>query len=436
MKTKLLRLSAIIIVMVISIAAIQPIFKLMTSPLGSKMEEAMAAWEGKRAEKGEPTYEADYTIWDFGIRYRYSVLKEFVNIKTLGELAGEPVFISGPHGEVVDFNSAEFGHYNPAFLETVKNTLQEGMNNTVFNGLAQAFYTNEMSGMARTYYRAYQYLQAEGNIIEKYENDYQSPFVGYADSEEKLGYNWADAYVAPSFWVRRTIDGTDKQFIEMLEMVMKAYDTDFQMADKGETASSIEGAMERAMSLWSVKKAQNANPELATDGTWLDVGIRYKYLLLKDYVNIKTLGKLAGVPVFSKGPHSVEVNYNANEFGYYNPAFLAKVKAALKKGMNNTVFNNLAQTFYNNELKGMARTYYRAFVYLNNQENVIEQYGGNYDGEAFRSYADSEEKLGYDWYESDVAPGFWVRRKIDGTDKTFFEILQMVMSTYDSDFKE
>lgn len=193
--------------------------------------------------------------------------------------------------------------------------------------------------------------------------------------------------------------------------------------------------MEEALGQWTSKETALGGADRDRDATWLDVGIRYKYAVLKEFVNPEMMKKVAGVPVFVSGPHTEGIDYNSSEFGHYNPLFLKRVKGVLKTALQREAFNSLAQSIYDSKLKVMTRTYYRAYQAMKKEGDAVEKYGTTYDQEAFRTYADSEEKVGYDWYESVVAPGFWVRRMADGTDATFFELIDMVVKAYDKDFK-
>ncbi len=436
MKRRLSLVTIITTVLVIGAVVIQPAFKFLSSPLEYKIEEAMTVWSLKKAQKGDPTYENDYTIWDFGIRYNYAVLKEYVNIELLGELAGTPVFASGPHGDGIDFNSDKFGYYNPDFLEQVENTLDEGMKRSAFNTVAQAVYNSQIEKMARVYHDAYIFVNNEQNIDVSYTPDYYKGFSDFAASEHNSkGYDWSNSYVACRFWLRRRADGTDKKFFKILKKVLNTYDKGFLKENTGSTTTTTKkglgATIQNALSSWTSAKSKKGEMIRSVDHTWLNFGIRYNYAILKDYININKLATITGEPVFVSGPHTNGIDYNSAEFGHYNPAFLTKVKTTLEKSMKNKLFNTIASKYYNDEVAEMATIYYRAYLHLQKEGDIIEKYGNNYDQETFRAYADSERKLGYNWYQSDVAAGFWVRRAIDGTDKQFFEILKMVMMKYE-----
>lgn len=436
MKRKLSFVTIITAILVIGAVVIQPAFKFLSSPLEYKIEEAMTVWEDKKAEKGEPTYEHDYTIWDFGIRYNYAVLRDYVSVGLLEEVTGTSIFISGPHTDGINFNSDEFGHYNPDFLAKVETALDEGTERSAFNKIGQAVYNSQIGNMAKAYHDAYLFVNKGENKDLVYHSGFYRGLNDFATRQESKNYDWSNSYVACRFWLRRRADGTDKAFFRILKKVLRTYDKDFLKKNTGSTTTTTQkkglgATIKNALSSWTTAKNKKGGMVRSVDHTWLDFGIRYNYAILKDYINIEQLAKITGEPVFISGPHGDGINYNANEFGHYNPAFLKKVKKTLAKSMKNKVFNLVASKYYNDEVAEMATIYHRAYLNLQKEGNIIEKYSTSYGQETFRSYADSERKIGYNWYQSGVAAGFWVRRAMDGTDKQFFEILETVMKKYE-----
>jgi hypothetical protein len=61
-----------------------------------------------------------------------------------------------------------------------------------------------------------------------------------------------------------------------------------------------------------------------------------------------------------------------------------------------------------------------------------EKDAGEFLQESFRPDTDHLEKAGHDWYEVNVAHGFWVRRTIDGTADEFHTLLTALLTTHDS----
>jgi len=206
-----------------------------------------------------------------------------------------------------------------------------------------------------------------------------------------------------------------------------------------------------------IKVAQKWNIEEDFDednfekmASWLpDVGVRSKYYYLNSQLSISILKTLTGEPVFVSGPHKKEINYySETEFGHYNPEFIKIVSKTFDQLVKNENFMSISQEIYENDFKNISRIYYLAYKELKankkHKKEVTTKYlelietqsdsPSYYLQEEFREFAETHEKAGYDVYEGFTAPGFWIRRGIDKTDKQFYKLLVKVLKNYDEDF--
>ncbi len=182
--------------------------------------------------------------------------------------------------------------------------------------------------------------------------------------------------------------------------------------------------------------------------TWIDHGLRYNYAILNEIASISVLEAAVGKKIFLFGPHEKELNWNATKsFGYYNPEFIAKAAKVIDYSLaNDKIFAELGRYVYNRQLQKMTRLYHQSYQYLKANpamtQQIIADYSaamqnGNDAGEmiqaAFRSFADEKEELGRDWYIANTAPGFWIRRMMDGTADQIYEVLKTVMTAYDKE---
>lgn len=198
-------------------------------------------------------------------------------------------------------------------------------------------------------------------------------------------------------------------------------------------------------------------------------GSRNLYARLKLIMNLGKLASIAPHRVFSESPHAEEFNFQSNQFGHYNPKFVRWAAANLIPAANDTILRNLTHPVYAKYLFKMARYFHLAHRDLGadptcvsliaaEYTNEIERYKnvkwtegggpGYYLQESFRRYADlikadrdsgkrnwpvvSADSL--DWYQSNFAAGFWIRRHIDGTSTEFANLLQRLLTTYDPDW--
>jgi len=201
--------------------------------------------------------------------------------------------------------------------------------------------------------------------------------------------------------------------------------------------------------LWDLL-AMNYEPNRERDDTWLDVGLRSKYALAKNYASLSILEETFDEDVFLRGPHHGDMDFNSTtSFGYYNPMFITKVHDALNTALKNPVFKQVAQPFYDNHLRSMANTYQEAFLHIeknpdlkkrlvNKYIRMVAQPDGTTEGslqEYFRTFAEDLEKGSQraDVYEGFTAPSFWIRRSIDGTDDEFIKLLEMAISHFEGE---
>ena len=207
--------------------------------------------------------------------------------------------------------------------------------------------------------------------------------------------------------------------------------------------------------------SQDYEPVMERDDTWLTSGFRSKYATAKKYASLEIIETAFGIPVFVRGPHNGDMNFNSKtSFGYYNPAFISELKSAIEIALKNTVFKRVIKQTYQQYFKGMALTYKDAYHFLNDDAEKLAALKTRYlldlanpqgttNGslqEEFRDYADNgyvaggvnrkKQKLknpNSDWYEEVTAPSFWLRRSIDGTSRQIYELLEMIITEMESE---
>ncbi len=186
--------------------------------------------------------------------------------------------------------------------------------------------------------------------------------------------------------------------------------------------------------------------------TWLpERGLRGLYAKVRKDAGLAALENLSGGKVFLKGPHQKgKLNLKAkSDFGRYNPAFVRWLATHGIPGRQDPILRHLLQPVYDKHLRRTARGFYVAHQNLKTQPRRMKQVqarylelleakkdAGEFLQETFRADTDRYEKSGHDWYEVNVAHGFWVRRSIDGTIDEFHIVLNRLPETYDSNFLE
>lgn len=210
--------------------------------LASRMEFVYTHWEDMKSET-DLDYDA-ITSWlpDQGIRGKYQIAKSILSIETMEGIIGHSVYLNDVHSEGMDYDSeTDFGRYNPEFLVELKNMLGFILSIRLMVDNSQDFYDRYLKNYLRTYYLSHElairnkalmtdYVQAMAQYDETGEKPgwmIQTPFSRFATRLASQGYDEYEAFVCPGFWIRRSIDGTEDEFFELLELVIKTYDIEF-----------------------------------------------------------------------------------------------------------------------------------------------------------------------------------------------------------------
>jgi energy-coupling factor transporter ATP-binding protein EcfA2 len=222
---------------------------------------------------------------------------------------------------------------------------------------------------------------------------------------------------------------------------------------------------------------QKADDEFyASTGSYIP-GLRWLYAHLKPLMNMTKMNSLAPDSIFLSGPHEPDFNFRSHDFGRYNPAFVRWGTEHLIPAASDPAFREITAPIYQKHLKEIARLYYLAHLYVEQHipevsalrakylesirerqgrpwedselnPNLVydtfarffaEQYGTGKKGSWFDG-STRPAKLSYRWvtekggYYAYAAPGFWIRRQIDGTAPDFFAGLKKLLETYDAEF--
>ncbi len=200
------------------------------------LQETDQAYQNKNYLDEEVTW-----LPEIGIRGLY--LHSRITPLILEQLSGVPVFLSGPHVLRFNFSSDNtFGHYNPQFVEWLKHTFGVIQKDPTLKEVGQKLFVH-LRGQARAAYRMYFWVHAPerqewfGQTKAKYiqlmaEKKLGGDALSYPEDELVGLWEWAEqeqldafeAYSGGKFWFRRSIDGTDQQFFELLKDIMQTYD--------------------------------------------------------------------------------------------------------------------------------------------------------------------------------------------------------------------
>jgi len=174
--------------------------------------------------------------------------KRFFAEEKLSQFAQLPIFIKGPHhqssqrqfGLQLNLNApANFGYYNPAFINWLNQHFLPGAEDAAFRKRTQPLFNTIIKPLARTFYLVHELLFEELDFLRQEQAAYltqlknrQLPpndFLKYKNFKElsKQGYVEHEVAMAVAFWLRRVIDGSEPAFFQGLQTLMMSYDAKF-----------------------------------------------------------------------------------------------------------------------------------------------------------------------------------------------------------------
>jgi hypothetical protein len=431
-----------------------------------------------------------------GVRELYNNIKILMDLDKIRSISPVPIFLSGPHQTDFENSIAEFGHYNPAFLNWLKKYAIPAHQDSVLQRLTMPFYTKFLQVQVRNFYNTYKYHAKNDYILpamakaylelpEERSDEDKSTFWFYDNftvsssappempEERSFDRNETFASVACAFWLRRTLDGTIEHFRGILVKLLLAYDPKWLAAtdkiwDSRENYQKEIAANKEAIAaevLDVLEKAGQSDIEHLGQPIYFATAL---YQTFKHLLSLKKLQSFAPVSVFVGGPHTDEFNLDSSdEFGLYNPEFLDWLHQTVIAFKHNKLLKKLAQTFYNHKLKDLARIYYWACKYWEEHPSEKERATAKYRlaiitykssgrdvnrwGEAryWLWQEDSTSAGPYSFFAERnnsfrdksphlisqyIAMGFWIRRHMDRTAEQFKELLLEILQTHDAEW--
>ena len=256
--------------------------KSSVSPESQKLEKIMVQaatdWNSLK-RKADLSWDASGTTFpEIGVRGRYAILKPLLNPAILEKLFGEKVYRSGPHrGANIDYrNEAAFGRYNPAFLKKLSPTLNSLSKNKLLAKQVQGLYNREFRDIMRVFYLAYPVAANQKDIQDEFLSILNTPiekrdryainyffnqqFRDFANEMAKEGYDALEGNMAAQFWVRRSIDGTAREFYQLLQLSLRTFDPAFLASAAQRNGLRISSELLKLDPTQQISKNDNPNP--------------------------------------------------------------------------------------------------------------------------------------------------------------------------------
>ena len=171
-------------------------------------------------------------------------------------------------------------------------------------------------------------------------------------------------------------------------------------------------------------------------------GMLNTYEYLRSLVSYAQFQEQIGINIFKSGPHTVEHLdlTNTEDFGHYNPRFVALFHTSLKKLMADEQFIALTHESVNQyaliqKLKQLQEIY--TYIQENEAEfmDITQEYQrrlslNKWPTEGYRMYMPEGLNSDYYWNWSETAYHFWVRREVDGTKELWIRVIDDIVSAY------
>ncbi len=212
---------------------------------------ARDAWS--RLDRTQSTCSAYDYYPEGGARIFGCHLFSLVSFAQITELSRLRPFLSGPHAHGLDYSAAsDFGHYNPEFVSWLALHAIPAAADPEFRAATQPLYDRYVRPLAHAMYETHEKLinnpecfdaeQAEyaaaianGNtegyvepwfffMNEGYCDNRRADYEAFANSGFDGGHNGNVIKTCVGFWLRRSMDGTERQFFQALTTLMETYE--------------------------------------------------------------------------------------------------------------------------------------------------------------------------------------------------------------------
>jgi hypothetical protein len=204
-----------------------------------KAKDEAVPWIIRATWRSGAEYEPNVGYVD-GIREIIKHADSIINLDKVRFLAPFKIFASGPHESKFNWQSKQFGHYNPEFIRWASDHLIPGAKDPVFRSATQSIYDVHLKTLAHAYCSSYQALHHDPEALNTLKTDYLERlsrgdtddfffgemFYQYSGAMERLkpGLFGTYSHVAAPFWIRREVDGTADEFIHGIRKVLETYD--------------------------------------------------------------------------------------------------------------------------------------------------------------------------------------------------------------------
>ena len=440
------------------------------------------SWALENLNKTTHTIIDEYDTWpESEVRLTGSHLASLISKKTMEELWGCPIYLSGPHYDNGwNLWSEEFGHYNPEAIKRFISLERQVLSNESLVEKTRPLVDQYLKDKMICLIVIYQTIH-DGENHEDVEGylDYGSVLYNKPCFVRDLPiyHRYGDYWI--SFWVRRMSDGTDDLIYEAIYTAYTTYygeeglvcdDYDYDQYDVEPDyydeemdednpnpacdyfMTTVEGRDEKfyctdgwdGVSKFAKPTFRDAVEKLDTTGedgdydSWAFSGLRIMGEHLFNLLSIREVEQLIGCPLYVSGPHKSYWNLNnEDEYGKYNITAIKRLKELADEILTDESFVNKTRPLIEKFLK--LKLQYTLAIHQNLVETgkMYEYYdmleSGTYNYIRVPVVGD------YPCYEDDTylfantsqsIQYFWIRRHAEGTEGLIYDLLLHIYDVY------
>jgi hypothetical protein len=138
--------------------------------------------DDRKSQRTQPDGFDCHTWLESGFRALYCQVRSIISIPKFESISGLQIFLpGGPHEKELNFkDTANFGHYNPEFLNWIdKHLIPEGRDDVRFNQLTNLVYKTQIGPVARALYHSHEILFATPDVYQQFLKAYKDIGVAY-----------------------------------------------------------------------------------------------------------------------------------------------------------------------------------------------------------------------------------------------------------------
>lgn len=182
-----------------------------------------------------PAWQYDYGLDGGGILNTYEYLHSLVSFEELQNLLPMDIYLSGPHDRS-DLNLTSrdsFGHYNPEFVHFFHQAVNQILSEREFVNTTHDMVDRYLLGLLERLQRIYIHIEENPEEFQQFKRNYAQQLAAgtwpeggyYENMPDSLNsdeyWNWSET--AYYFWIRRDLDGTAEQWIDIINTILSAY---------------------------------------------------------------------------------------------------------------------------------------------------------------------------------------------------------------------